>query len=350
MKTMIHLLTLSMILWSAETSIWLPKALAADPKLTATNGGEIKSPTSGELTQQQAEKKTKDVNDQGSSQATMMGMAAIAAGAAMIAAGMAQQPPNGALIAAGAALVAAGMAGLAAAQKMAQNADKANDYQNGLINTGPKPIVNNPLKPPTNDSGIKIDPNLLRNGRIDTIMSDMEQKTGMSREDLAKGLENGTPLSKMMADANKKLNNANSMAAIDKALAGADGHMSSSELMDKLGLTAADLGSGDDVYASGGGGSSYKGSGASSAQNFDFGLGKTDPAGSSTISALKVSEDVQNALDKNGITGRTIFEMVHTQYTKKTPQMFGIIQEKTRNPASAAENPFSNLDTGNIEL
>lgn len=61
---------------------------------------------------------------------------------------------------------------------------------------------------------------------------------------------------------------------------------------------------------------------------------------------MKISSEIQAALDKNGITGRSIFEMVHQQYTKKTPLMFGVQKEK--NGTSA--NPYLNLGGEKIEI
>jgi hypothetical protein len=56
-----------------------------------------------------------------------------------------------------------------------------------------------------------------------------------------------------------------------------------------------------------------------------------------------LSPDVKAALDRNGITGLTLFQMVSSQYKRKTPMMFGV-------PAKTAvdnpDNPFGDLNKG----
>lgn len=301
---------------------------------------------------------TKDMNDKGANQSTMLGMAAIAAGMAMVAAGVALLPnppttPIGvALIAAGMALIAAGMAALAAASKMDKNANKAGTNANKLDNIAAPPYKStisegkgsdNSLGDdsaivaasdlgkadlaPGNGSGIKIDPVLLRSGKIDTIFSDMEKKTGLNRDDFINEMNSGgNPLSMLSTSpalsGKPSASEANLQKMMDDTLA-KGGLPNGQEVMDKLGLSAEDLG-GKDV------GPNDMNRGLASKDNglnIDALFSSKDaPAGGPTggSNSMRLSSDVQAALDRNGITGRSIFEMVHSQYVKKTPLMFGV--------------------------
>jgi len=171
--------------------------------------------------QDNTQEDTNDLNNNGADKSTALGMAAIAAGMAMVAAGMALLPnppttPAGvALIAAGMALIASGMAALAAAAKMNKNANKANanafkmdnlgdSYKSTISADEGKNVdgvsqlgdVKKVDLGDGNTSGIKIDPALLRTGKMDNIYSDLENKTGINRDDFANSMANGeNPLS-----------------------------------------------------------------------------------------------------------------------------------------------------------
>jgi hypothetical protein len=179
-------------------------------------------------------------------------------------------------------------------------------------------------------SGIKIDPALARNGKMDGIFTDMEKKTGLNRDDMMKGLANGgNPLS-MLASApafsgKPQASEANLQKMMDDTLA--KGNLpSGQEVMDKLGLTK------DDLSSNGGGADPNRG--LASSANID-GLFPDKPAAPTPEgfkNDMKLSPEVQAALDKNGITGRSIFDMVHAQYVKKTPQMFGVDNNRKPTP------------------
>lgn len=317
--------------------------------------------------QDNTQEDTKDLNDKGADKSSALGMAAIAAGMAMVAAGMAllSSPPTVpagmALIAAGMALIAAGMAALAAASKMNNNANKAGgnaikmdnltDPYKSTISTDTGKNADGSSKLPEvkkvdlgdgNTSGIKIDPALLRNGKLDGIFGDMEKNTGLNRDELANGLANGgNPLSMLANSPALKGKSIGSEGNLNKMM---DDTMSkgnlpgAEDMMNQLGLTEGDL-------ASNGGGS--RGPAAPSTPNIDslFPTSAVEKpsSGNGVSSTLRVSPEVQAALDKNGITGRTIFEMVHNQYVKKTPLMFGVQERK---PDGTKDNPYSGLNGG----
>jgi hypothetical protein len=318
--------------------------------------------------QKNSEQNNKANNDQGANQSTMLGMAAIAAGAAMVAAGVAMMaspptaPAGAALMAAGMVLIAMGMAALAAAAQMNKNANQSGvngehldnlstPYQSTIssmpsTNTNSE-IGNSNVGPGGNTTGIKIDPALTRVGKLDTIFSDMENKTGLNREALLDAVGSGqNPLDVLANSPAMSGKPAGSSANLQKIMDDtlAKGNLpSGQDVMDKLGLTTGDLG------ANSGGGADPNRGLASASPNLDGmfpGPSTTPSDGKNSGTAMKVSSEVQAALDKNGITGRSIFEMVHQQYTRKTPMMFGVQKEK--NGTSA--NPYSNLGGEKIEI
>jgi hypothetical protein len=329
--------------------------------------------------QKNTQEDTKNTNDQGSQQSSMLGMLAIAGGMAMIAAGtaMLSKPPTApagaALIAAGAALLMAGMQAMAAAGEMANDAgtagynvgrlDRLGTY--GVTSTGTNTATGGSINNKPNASGVKIDPSLLRSGKSSLILDDFEGKTGISRDELAQALIDGKTPAEIMAG-NKKFGgkSADEMNKMLGDAAASNGPMSSSDAMDKLGLSAEDLAAlgkntgmsatgEENTYGAGGGAG---GSGASrkpdssSSTNFDglFGGPKADPAGAGVVGgagSLGLSPEVQAALDRNGITGHSIFQMVNSQYKKKTPMMFGV-PTAAKPTAGSADNPFGNIGSG----
>ncbi len=310
--------------------------------------------------QQNSEADTKDLNDNGAQQSTNLGMAAIAAGMAMVAAGVALLPnppttPAGvALIAAGMALIASGMAALAAAKKMNQSAITAGKYENKLSKLESCADNDKLCKQAqlgqsksdlgAGDTGIKIDSALMREGKMDGIYSDMEAKTGIDRETFANSMANGGDPLDLLANSLKG-KPGGSEDNLRKMMADTmeKGDLpSGQEVMDKLGLNEIDLGK------------AGKRDLASSSPNIDAlfpGQGATtqpsDP-NAGKVGAMKISSEIQAALDKNGITDRTIFQMVHGQYKKKTPLMFGVPADTGRNPSAA--NPFEGLGGEKVEL
>jgi hypothetical protein len=308
--------------------------------------------------QQNTQDDTKKLNDQGSNSAASAGMAAIAAGMAMIAAGVAMMsnPPTAAagaaLVAAGTALLMAGMQAMAAAQKMANNAGISGYRGTNMSTLNTATLSGTDVGNGSGASGIKIDPSLLRNGKIGSIMDDFEKKTGISRDDLKDQLEAGKSPAEIMAQSNKfgGASEAQLQGMLDKNSGGTP--LSNQEMMDKLGLTPEDL-MGENVYAQSGSGGPRSPASNSGSNGLDGLLGKPGDAGSAVIgSSLDVkglSPEIQSALDKSGITNRTLFQMVHSQYKKKTPMMFG--QPSTANPITTNDNnPFANLGGAKVEL
>jgi hypothetical protein len=114
--------------------------------------------------------------------------------------------------------------------------------------------------------------------------------------------------------------------------------------MDKLGLKKEDLGGAAGGDVAGGGGVDPNRGLASSSSNpsLDALFPTTDKPGSQAAkltgnNGMKLSSEIQAALDKNGITSRSLFEMVHSQYQKKTPVMFGVQQKGD----GTLTNPFT---------
>lgn len=310
--------------------------------------------------QQNTQDDTKKLNDQGSSSAAGAGMAAIAAGMAMIAAGVALManpptaPAGAALVAAGTALLMAGMQAMAAAQKMANNAGISGYRGSNMSTLNTSTLSGTDIGNGSGASGIKIDPSLLRNGKVAAIMDDFEKKTGISRDDLKDQLESGKSPAEIMAQSNKfgGASEAQLQSMLDKNSGGTP--LTNQEMMDKLGLTPEDLaGSGENVYAQSTGGGSRSPASNNSGAGLDGLFGKpgdsTSGAANAQLEAKGLSPEIQSALDKSGITNRTLFQMVHSQYKKKTPMMFG--QPSSANPLTNNDNnPFANLNGAKVEL
>jgi hypothetical protein len=128
---------------------------------------------------------------------------------------------------------------------------------------------------------------------------------------------------------------------------------SGQDVMNKLGLSAGDLTGSANASGNGvaGGGDPNRGLASTSGASLDSlfpGYNSVVPSDSkSSGTSMKMSPEVKAALDKNGITSRTIFEMVHTQYNKKTPMLFGV-QKKQQSGTNA--NPFANLSGDKVEF
>ncbi len=367
MKLLTYTLVISLAIGNAA---WVPMAFADTNTNTSTSTSTNSNTTAVTNNQTGSQANTQALNLQGAQQSVMLGTMAIGAGSAMVAAGYAGIVPNWGLIGAGVALIAAGVMSLNAAQKMAQNAARAGNNVGNMGGSTTTAVNTVPTQPgsstltPTNPGqislnetepggGITIDPQLTRTGRANEIFNDLERQTGMSREDFLNGLNEGKTPGDMLAGAGKlKGGSADGLNNMVKDAMGNGSAPTGSELLSQLGATSSDLG--ENSYAAGGAGGASRGPASGNANalaGLEGMLGKGDGAGgSSTLvgkGELGVSEDVQNALDRNGLTNLTIFQMVHTQYKKKTPLMFGI---PARRASPTAENPFLELGSEKVEL
>jgi hypothetical protein len=195
--------------------------------------------------------------------------------------------------------------------------------------------------------GIKIDPALARTGKSGEILNDFEQKTGIPADELVDGLNSGKSVADILGGKGKMGMSADEIqAGIDKA--NADGLMSGDEVMAKIGVKPEDLAANTDPTYGNGSGASRSPASTAPAADFNslFGANAKD-AGSGVIEnkekKLGLSPDVQAALDRNGITELSLFQMVSAQYKRKTPMLFGV---PTKNSVSAPDNPFGDLSKG----
>jgi hypothetical protein len=176
-------------------------------------------------------------------------------------------------------------------------------------------------------------------------MDDFEKKTGTSRDALIDGLNAGKNPLDIVGGNNKLGKSADELHALVDKYGGNAPPMGSNDVLTKLGMTPEDLGADAAVNMAGGSGRGPN-SGAP-ATDFDSLFGaKSADAGSGVVIAGgdKVSKDVQDALDRNGITGRSIFDMVHSQYVKKVPMLFGV---KRDTAGTNLPRPLFDLHSGN---
>ena len=127
------------------------------------------------------------------------------------------------------------------------------------------------------------------------------------------------------------------------------------DAMAKANMAASATGD-DNSYGSGSGGAASRSTASTSPDFSAYGNGNNTPTGAFSLTgassgapgaAGNLSAGVQSALDRSGITSRSIFQMVHDQYKKKTPMMLG---SQERKAASHADNPFADLSKDQIEL
>lgn len=302
MKTGLWILILALTSWTIDGDHWIGTAWAG-VSLSATNtststvvngSGQVVTQTTVQYltttttdastdtsvsvgappdpTQQNAELNNQANNNQGANQSSTLGMAAIAGGTAMAAAGAAMManPPTAAagaaMMAAGMAMIASGMAALAAADQMNNNANQsgtnagnlnnlAGPYLSTLSSTSSTSTAVNTAAVSTGTSdtgsggsttGIQIDPALTRTGQLDTIFSNMENQTGLTRDALMNAVSSGQNPVDVLANSPAMAGNpAGSAANLQKIMDDtmAKGNLpSGQEVMDKLGLTPADLG------------------------------------------------------------------------------------------------------------
>jgi hypothetical protein len=218
------------------------------------------------------------------------------------------------------------------------------------------------------DTGIKIDPALLRNGQVATSLAAFAEKNGIDKDAMSRAFEKGDALG--LAAQHTGTEDSQLQDALDAAranpLSADDARLAASELgMDFNGdgsLLADGDGSGQSgsgLYSLAGGVGGGGGRGlASDSLLGGAGAGGAGGAGGTNLklkgsSNGKVSKDIQAALDRAGISHLTIFQIVHRQYVKKTPMFFGT-DVKTATPQANpfAKSPFEGLanDPSNLSL
>ncbi len=281
--------------------------------------------------QQDAQKKSND----GSNTATITSLLTMAMGGMMIKEGTASCPScNTMMIMMGSMMILQGMQGMQGAKALA-NSGAAQGANAGTMNgndTAKMADTNGPGK-----ASFSIDPSLLREGQLGSALDKVEKNLGIPRDTFANQAMNANSagdLESMIKGgkgvggiSDKKLDDIFSAAA-EKLAANPNA------TKDALAKAGIDLNS----YGSGGG---VAVASKSSARDTSFddllkGMNKDDPNAQGTGGILlngEVSSDVQAALNKNGISDKSIFEMVRTQYKKQTPVLFGM----DKKPASESD-------------
>jgi hypothetical protein len=295
----------------------------------------------------------------GADMTKIMGIAQGAIGAYMIKIGIAANAAdqvshsagNMEILMGGMMLLQAAMS-LQASKEMQTDANLGNTYKDDL-KSGITPITG------TDRPGggtIGIDPVALRSGPVGAVMDKIETASGLSRDDIAKALEAGIP----PADIFKNSKLGVSGSDINKAMSDGQSMMASNPgAIDALnkkygldGLTGSSSSTGSSYAEAAGGGS--KSASASSGSNLDDFLNglkpKDDGLGVASLGTGldKLSPEVKASLAKNGITDKSLFQMVTTQYKKNMPMILGqttaaqqvaripdgLKVDKTRMPAS----------------
>ncbi len=248
-------------------------------------------------------------------------------------------------MATGGLMLLQGFLGMQAANQASQNAENSNanmgNMNSNSLNsaTAPTPETNGTIGSSSIGSSgrssiqVQIDPALLRTGRANDIMAQLENKFGIPRDQFANSVANGEDPRKLFGsapsnslsndDMNKATAAANKMSASEKAnaMAGTAFAAAQAELAGKIGA------GGDSQFAMNN--AAGRVPSASSGRKTDSELESIldTPAASDDP---KVSPEVQSALAakaledrKNGITELSIFQVVHDKYRQVSKIIFG---------------------------
>ncbi len=290
---------------------------------------------------QQTAQQTYQKSSSGASQdAQIISLAAIAVGTVMLFNPHTHVP--------GEVLIGLGIAGEAVSMVMGSNADKAsgNSTNLGSLIGTPTTKPSTALLPNQLDSSpssISIDPSLLEQGKLGSVLSDFEAKSGVSRGELAAAVQSGANIPDLIT---KNM----SPDQAEKVKAGIEGSMSdgsglsSADILAKTGLTADDLKLKDKNSLQAGNVDGAGGARSPASKNGNdlqsiFGSGNeakpTAGAATDTKKSTKISSELEAALRRNGLSNMSLFEIVHSQYVKQLPMMKGI-QKK----AETFDNPL----------
>ena len=303
--------------------------------------------SNGGVTQKEAQQQTKQENEKGAQIAKILGVATVALGTAQIYQGYTQITTGRAMqsnpytAAAGAAMVTqgqigvatgtittlSGLQGLLAAKKMAANAALAGKNMAQIDSLSKNA-----------DDNIKIDPSFLKNGDVGKVLDDFEKATGIPRDGLLNALNKGVDPFDLLA-----------AKGIPKSLldeANTKGHEAfangAKPDLEKYGLSAEKIAEGMGIGdLSGGGMMASAKPGSSGLDDLLGGLTKDSDAdiqtGGVDPNKIGLNPEVQKALDKAGVTDKTLFQMVSMRYRARTPALFGLkdVQLDDRKPANA---------------
>lgn len=248
-------------------------------------------------------------------------------------------------LATGGLMLLQGLMGLNAANQAGNNANSA--YGNAS-NMGSYPGINGTSPTPgsenkTGNSGlggsgrsgelVKIDPSLLRTGKANDIMSQFEQKFGLSRDNFANAVLNGEDPRKLFntaprnalsnSDMNKATSAAQAMSDAEKAAALNNTGLSDAqkELLARMNGAGAPE---NELKVGGGGNGGLSRMTASKKDD------ELDDLAANAAPQMQLSPEVQAALAAKeqsdraaGLTDMTIFQLVHNKYREKSKMIFG---------------------------
>ncbi len=319
---------------------------AAISPFSSAFGAQAKTKNKNNVTQRDAQQQTKDENEKGAQIAQLIGVATVALGTAQIYQGYTQittgrsMQSNPYTAAAGAAMVTqgqigvatgtisvlSGVSGLAGAKKMKQNAAIAGANMGQIDSLGKNA-----------DDNIKIDSSFLNNDDVGRVLDGFEKAMGIPRDGLLNALNKGVdPFDLLAAKGMPKSLLDELKAKGEEAIANG-----AKPDLEKYGLSAEKIAEGMGIGdLSGGGGmmASTKPGGP----NLDDLLGGLTKDSDTEIetggvdpSKIGIDPEVQKALDKAGVTNKTLFQMVSMRYRARTPALFGIkLEPGERKPAS----------------
>lgn len=229
-----------------------------------------------------------------------------------------------------------GLMGLMAAQQAGNNANQAADNAAGLdtLNSGVTGIKSTKLgSGNSGTSQIKIDPNLLREGKANAVMTAFEKHFGIPRDEFANSVANGVDPRQLAMNAPKNALTADSLnmgmsAAKNMSQAEKDAAMKAAglaELQAQLAAKAAEAGG--ELNASGGSKKSAGKSELDDIPELNLDAAKTVEADRAPAADAGLSPELQAVLAQKETEsqreGSTIFQVVHRKYQEKLRMIYG---------------------------
>ena len=378
--------------FSIATVLCISIALSSPVDATTLVSNPSAGKPANDIAQNKAQDKIVKKSKEGEMQAMMKGMMSIAQGVQKIQIGNAKNASSKCGCAGipdiiqGIFKIAQGIKGLNAGAKMGGNAAKAQSFSNQLNCTGAKcngtlavgikgtGINGSGSGSKTGGASLNLDPRLLKKGPLADELAKLSKTSGIPRDKLLgmlngkdpksilagfQGMPKGGALDKMISGANSKL-------ASDAKLAGSlksehDKAMDAAlKAYQKDGLLGENFIDENGAGGLAGGIDGNGGKDPTAAMN-DI-LNNQNASATAGICSIaeftnkgdcvahggvwtdsnnldpnglnKVSSDVLSSLDKNGISEKSVFELVTTHYKEVSPMMFG-----ERSPASLQQGP-----------
>lgn len=288
--------------------------------------------------QNTAQQENTAAQDKGAKDAKKMAMMQAAIGAGLIAAGSAI--PEQSLISAGIMMLMQAMMSMNASNKMGQSANLSSQYKDDLTKPGTSKFDTAANGGSNSIGAATLDPSELHNGQVGTMIDQFEKASGISANDFAASVAAGK-------DPFQTLKNSKLGLTADQLKKGmsegqsmlASNPNAAKDMMKKLGIgEGKDTATGAAYAETGGAKSGSSSPSRSSLDDFLSGMKNKDEGFALKSGFENLSPEVRATLEKNGVTDKSLFQMVNRQYQKNMPMMFGL-ENKNNEVVHLPEGP-----------